>query len=136
MIDYLKCLQEFYKEIHLKTGFWQADINQKFIPNNQTAQLRAKLHDEEVCEVEDILYGRDDDCSEAHLLKEICDLLYVAFGTAAIYGFPIEEAFARVHANNMAKLKTGNLNDLGKFVKAKDHPKVHLEDLVTAIGKD
>jgi hypothetical protein len=54
----------------------------------------------------------------------------VIFGTAAIYGLYIEEAFARVHENNMLKLTTGNLNDLGKFVKAKDHPKVYLGDLV------
>jgi predicted HAD superfamily Cof-like phosphohydrolase len=129
-MNYIAKLEEFHKAVFKKTGYWQADIGQEFIPNNQTAQLRAKLHDEEICEVEDILYGRDDDCSKAHLLKELCDSLYVIFGTAAIYGLYIEEAFARVHENNMLKLTTGNLNDLGKFVKAKDHPKVYLGDLV------
>lgn len=129
-MDYIAKLEEFHREIFKKTGYWQADIGQEFIPNNDTAQLRAHLHDEEVCEVEDVLYGRDDDCSKAHLLKELCDVLYVVFGTAAIYGLPVEEAFERVHTNNMLKLTTGNLNDLGKFVKAKDHPKVYLDDLV------
>lgn len=128
-MDYIKALQTFHHEIFRRTGFWQADTGQKFIPNNDTAQLRARLHDEEVCEIEDVLYGRDEDCSKAHLLKELCDGLYVLFGTAAIYNLPIEEAFARVHANNLAKLTTGNLNDLGKFVKHPNHPKVDLRDL-------
>ncbi len=130
MMDYIAKLEEFHKEIFKKTGYWQADIGQEFIPNNQTAQLRAHLHDEEICEVEDILYGRDDDCSKAHLLKELCDSLYVLFGTAAIYGLPIEEAFARVHDNNLKKLETGKLNDMKKFVKHPDHPKVDLSDLI------
>ena len=129
-MNYIKALEEFHTEIYKKTGFWQTDINQEFIPNNQTAQLRAKLHDEEVCEVEDVLYGRDDDCSKAHLLKELCDALYVIFGTAAIYGLPIEEAFARVHKNNLEKLQYGEIDKIsGKFLKPKNHPDVNLNDL-------
>jgi predicted HAD superfamily Cof-like phosphohydrolase len=129
-MNYISKLEEFHKAIFTKTGYWQADIGQEFIPNNDTAQLRAKLHDEEICEVEDILYGRDDDCSKAHLLKELCDSLYVIFGTAAIYGLPIEEAFKRVHQNNLEKLQNGEIDKIsGKFLKPKDHPDVDFNDL-------
>ena len=73
-------------------------------------------------------YGADAE----HILKEVCDLLYVTLGFASRYvEFDnLPEAFKRVHENNMLKISNGRLNDKGKLIKADDHPKVDLSDLV------
>lgn len=41
---------------------------------------------------------------QAELTKELCDLLYVVYGMAVTFDFPIESAFNRVHGSNMSKL--------------------------------
>ncbi len=128
-MNYLELLRKFQKAAFLKTGYWPADINQKFIPGNTTAMLRAFLHDEEVTELEEVLEDKCEDTSEEHLLKELCDVLYVVFGTIACYNLPVEEAFKRVHENNMLKLTNGTILTNGKWQKPKDHSKVELKDL-------
>ena len=67
-----------------------------------------------------------------HILKEVCDLLYVTIGFASRYvEFDnLPEAFKRVHENNMLKISNGTLNGNGKLIKTEDHPKVDLSDLV------
>src|SRR5690348_12156119 len=108
-MNYVEALREFQKAVFVKSGHWPADIGQTFIVNNETARLREFLHNEEAAELNDVLIGSDDDTSKAHLLKEICDLLYVVFGTAVCYFEPevIEESFKRVHENNMLKINNG-----------------------------
>lgn len=67
-------------------------------------------------------------------LKELTDLLYVIYGYANAKGWDIEEAFRRVHANNMGRMyqpdgKIKRRAD-GKIMKNPDYPKVTLGDLV------
>ena len=38
------------------------------------------------------------------LAKELADLLYVVYGTAAAFGLPIDEVYREVHESNMSKL--------------------------------
>ena len=131
MHNYVTALQEFHKAVFIKTGMWPADIGQTFVPDNETAKLRDYLHIEEVGELTDVLLGYDEDLSKAHLLKEICDSLYVLFGTAVVYFDPevIAEGFKRVHENNMEKITKGTIGENGKLLKPKDHKKVSLADL-------
>lgn len=54
------------------------------------------------------LPGSSDDRAEvsirlANCLDALCDLVYVALGTAHLMGLPFDEAWKRVHAANMAK---------------------------------
>ena len=115
-MDYIKKLEEFHKKVFLKTGCWSADTNQKFIPDNDTANLRAYLIREESGELEDVLTGSDSDCSKEHLLKELTDVLYVVFGTIVTYNLPIEEAFERTHLNNILKIETGEIMGQEDFI--------------------
>lgn len=73
----------------------------------------------------------DDPVSE---LKELADLLYVIYGYANAKGWDIEEAFRRVHANNMGRMyqPDGSIKrrEDGKIEKNKEYPKVNLEDLI------
>ena len=130
MREALEKVAAFQRAFFIKTGHWPSDTGQGFIPDNDTAQLRDRLHDEEISELSSILVGIDEDTSEAHLLKEICDVLVVVYGTAVTYFDPevVEEAFNRVHENNMMKIDTGTIVN-GKLVKIKNHPKVDLRDL-------
>lgn len=124
-MSYLSDLKEFQSTLFRRSGDYCHDINQKFLPNNPTANHRLYLHWEETCEVEQELRGG----IASALTKELCDALYVFFGTSVIYNLPIEEAFRRVHANNMTKIQTGIFGPTGKLLKAPDHPKVDLSDL-------
>lgn len=64
--------------------------------------LRARLHREEYEEVRQETGTLPID-AEA-LCKELCDLLYVVYGTATTFGFDLEGALAEVHRSNMSKL--------------------------------
>lgn len=44
-------------------------------------------------------------------LDALVDLIYVALGTAYLQGFPIEEAWRRVHEKNMQKVRTLRAED-------------------------
>lgn len=75
-------------------------------------------------EGEDVLNDNRED-----LAKELTDLLYVCYWTAAKIGIDINEAFRRVHASNMSKLGPD-----GKPVKREDGkvlkgPGYHAPDL-------
>lgn len=64
------------------------------------ADLRVKLISEELDELKDALAA--DDIVE--VADAITDLLYVVIGAGIVYGVPMTETFAEVHASNMTKL--------------------------------
>lgn len=67
----------------------------------------------------------------AHTLKEMCDVMYVIKGTAAAFGWDLEEAFDRVCKNNMTKVDPLNVHPVtGKILKPANYQQVILEDLV------
>lgn len=67
-------------------------------------------------------------------LKELADLLYVIYGYANARGWDVEEAFRRVHENNIGRMYqpdgTIKRREDGKIMKNPDYPKVALGDLV------
>jgi len=73
----------------------------------------------------------EDDLEE---LKELADLVYVAYGRAWAKGWDLDEALRRVHKNNMDRMKqpdgTIRRRADGKVIKNPDTPKVDLSDLV------
>ena len=102
-------------------------------------ELRLKLLREEFYELElevaDAIYLQKHHKREpgeehkAAILKEMCDLQYVLSGLAVSLDLPLEEAFNRVHANNMTKLG-GPVREDGKIMKPEGYKKVNLEDMV------
>lgn len=95
--------------------------------------LRQNLIAEEFTEVDDALedvMDSDTVVNRGALLKELCDLVYVAVGTAEALSMNFDVAFNRVHINNMLKLEGMEMREDGKVLKAKGHPAVDLEDLV------
>ena len=79
-------------------------------------------------EGEDVLNDNRED-----LAKELTDLLYVCYWTAAKIGIDVNEAFRRVHASNMSKLgpdgKPVKRGD-GKVLKGPNYRAPDLSDIV------
>lgn len=94
----LKQLTDFHKVFEVpfleKMGY----------PNIKVAQLRASLIQEEGRETIEELLTNEDNIDK--IAKELCDLLYVTFGTIISYGLQdkIEQCFDEVHKSNMSKL--------------------------------
>lgn len=91
--------------------------------------LHMALMEEELEELDDAVCLNE---GKAAMLKEACDLVYVVLGAVEHLGLShvFDAAFNRVHENNMRKIRTGSFNKSGKLVKAANHPKVDLSDLV------
>ena len=73
--------------------------------------LRMDLINEEFNEVQNEVWdlGRydfklKDNVDKQKLAKELADLLYVVYGTAATFGIDIDRVFDEVHKSNMSKL--------------------------------
>jgi NTP pyrophosphatase (non-canonical NTP hydrolase) len=125
----IEALKEFQSVLQQKTGVEEHLVGQNFIAGSDTASLRAKLVEEEAQELYDALQLED----TSQVLKECCDVLYVVYGVAAVYNLPLEEAFWRVHENNMLKLKSASIREDGKLMKPPGLPKVQLGDLVARL---
>lgn len=72
--------------------------------------------------------------SDENELKELADLVYVAFGYADALGWDLDEALRRVHANNMERCiwpdGSVRFREDGKVMKRPNHAEVNLSDLV------
>ena len=87
---------------------------------------------EEFLEAEEMLF-RDNPAIEAEALKELADLVYVAYQYAENMGWFLDEALDRVHKSNMSKLgDDGNpiYREDGKVLKGPNYTPPNLEDLV------
>mgnify|MGYP000270449061 CR=1 FL=1 len=76
-------------------------------------------------------YQRD---TKEEQLKELADLVYVAYGFANAKGWDLDEAVRRVHINNVGRCiqPDGSVQRRadGKILKNPDYPAVNLTDLV------
>lgn len=129
MEEYFYDLKEFQNTLYNRTN---DDLHREGQPIEigeftKLAELRGKLIVEEAGELEDALNNE----TPEQVLKELSDLLYVILGTMVVYSLPphiVRSAFEKVHANNMAKITFGTVNEAGKLIKPKDHPKVDLSE--------
>ena len=126
-----KKIKEFHKACGIDKGY---DL--------KTVALRLDLLLEEMMEtVEAAGFEHDEEkglsykhkVRPADLLKELCDVVYVAVGWAATHGWDFDEAFRRVHASNMSKVpKDGKVRrrEDGKILKPGTYMAPDLKDLV------
>lgn len=75
-------------------------------------ELRVKLLEEETAEFAHAWKKGD----RLEMIKELCDILYVAYGAAVSMGLDLEPFFDEVHASNMTKLG-GPVREDGKRLK-------------------
>ncbi len=74
-------------------------------------------------------------CAKTHenMMKELADVLFVSFGFAVSFGFPMDEIFKRVYESNMSKLGDDGkpiYRADGKITKSPNYRKPDLSDLV------
>lgn len=116
--------QEMVTEFH--TTFGQP-TDAKYEFEGDLDMLRSELVAEEFFEVSDA-------SEPEHLLKELADLVYVAYGYAVTFGWDLDEAVRRVHRSNMSKLdpETGEpiYREDGKVLKSSAYKEPDLQDLV------
>jgi predicted HAD superfamily Cof-like phosphohydrolase len=126
-------LARFHAALSLKTPDVPYDEDAIFNVISLREDLIREEHHEVMEALEDLMSSpipEDDKVARSHVLKELCDLVYVAVGTAEALDLDFDTAFTRVHNNNMLKLENTKLREDGKLLKPKDHPVVNLEDLV------
>ena len=116
--------QDMVTEFHKTFG---QPVGVKYDPYSNLDELRFKLVEEECEEVGEAV-------NSEHLLKELADLVYVAYGYAVTFGWDLDEAVRRVHISNMSKLDpvTGKpiYREDGKVIKSSAYKEPDLRDLV------
>lgn len=85
-------------------------------PDTDSLWLRPTLHDEEHAELIEALASGD----RAAIARELADVVYIAYGTAHVYGIDLDAAFFEVHRANMHKATAGIRRDDGKILKPLD----------------
>ena len=86
----------------------------------------------EFLEAEGLLF-RDNPTIESEALKELADLVYVAYQYAENMGWFLDEALDRVHLRNMSKLGEDGkpiYREDGKVLKGPNYAPPNLEDLI------
>ena len=86
----------------------------------------------EFLEAEGMLF-RKNDTIEAEALKELADLIYVAYQYAENMGWFLDEALDRVHQSNMSKLGEDGkpiYREDGKVLKGPNYKPPSLTDLI------
>lgn len=97
-----------------------ADFHKVF-GTEHTAELRMALIIEETDEV--VAELQQDPPNIPNLAKELADLMYVVYGTAAAYDIPLDDVFREVHKSNMSKLENGQpvFREDGKVLKGSNY---------------
>ena len=108
------------------------------IENNPTKPSRSYQKNliveefKEFLEAEGMLF-RDNPVFPAEALKELADLVYVAYQYATNMGWDLDEALNRVHLSNMSKLDDNGkpiYREDGKVLKGPNYKPPTLTDLV------
>lgn len=82
--------------------------------------------------------GFDPAIDLSKLSKELADLLYVVYGTAAAFGIPIDEVYQSVHVSNMSKLGPDGkpvYREDGKVLKGPNYQPPQIREIIDAHSK-
>lgn len=121
---------EMVKEFHDKFNL-EKDPTKPTWPDDKELELRWNLIEEEYSELDDEIWEDPKKRDMIRVAKELVDLLYVVYGTAAKLGIPIDACFAEVHRSNMSKLGKDGLPVLKHDGKVLKGPNFSPADLTT-----
>jgi predicted HAD superfamily Cof-like phosphohydrolase len=127
--------------IAFRQAFGQ-DIMEGFAPDGfireRLYNMQARLIEEEVQEFDEaatlLKYSPNDLSLQIEVLKELCDVVYVAYQFAAAFGLDLDTAMQRVYESNMSKLDDDGkpiYREDGKVLKGPNYKKPVLDDLIT-----
>ena len=118
------------------------EIKEGFAPDGfikeQLYNMQARLIEEEVKEFDEsaklLLWAPNDLNLQTEVLKELADLVFVAYQFAATFGLDLDTAMQRVFDSNMSKLGDDGkpiYREDGKVLKGPNYKKPLLDDLIT-----
>ena len=81
-------------------SFGQETLSRPTLPDNELADLRLDLIQEEVGELLTALEKKD----IVEIADALTDILYVTYGAGHAVGLDLDECFEEVHQSNMSKL--------------------------------
>jgi len=116
---------DMVQEFHDRFG---VDSDKDLESDPKLIELRLKLIAEEYREVCDAFVTG----TRYDIAKELCDLLYVTYGTLITFGMNPNRCFAEVHKSNMTKLdKDGKpvYHENGKVKKSDQYIEADLTDI-------
>jgi predicted HAD superfamily Cof-like phosphohydrolase len=91
--------------------------------NTKLKDLRIKLMTEEFNEY----IKAEEEGNLKHILKEIADIIYIAYGTSYCYNHDMNVIFDKVHKSNLSKVASNIKKDKnGKIIKNEDYKKAEL----------
>jgi len=91
-------VMDMVREFHETFGLPISD--EPRLPLWEHAEFRRRLLDEEFFEYEAASYG----FSLEKIANALADMVYDIYGTALVYGIPLDDVIAEVHRSNMTKL--------------------------------
>jgi predicted HAD superfamily Cof-like phosphohydrolase len=120
---------EKVKEFHKAFGLTIGET-----PMFRHSTLRRKLQCEEHNEYLDSEYAGD----FTNTIKELADILYIAYGTAATYGVDMDKVFDAVHQSNMSKLVDGKpvKREDGKVIKGSNYKAPDIKSIIEGATLD
>lgn len=122
MTDMFNSVVEFQK------AFGQLVSDKPEFPDSKTRILRMRLLSEEFVEYN----AAEHDNNFIEVADALADLIYIACGTAASYGIPLNAIFEEVHRSNMAKLVDGKplKREDGKIIKPEGWKPPDIEKII------
>ena len=110
-------------------AFGQQTLKKPTLPNNQLADLRLELINEEVAE----LYSALAEKNIVQIADALTDILYVVYGAGHAFGIDLDDCFREVHESNMSKLGADGkpvYRDDGKVLKGPNFFEPKLGELI------
>lgn len=113
-------VQEFHEKNHCA---WN---NEPTLTNKTICEHRITIMQSEVDELAEAIQKGDME----NITKELCDVLYVLFGTVGTLGLAnkLENAFDEIHRSNMSKEYSGTPNS--KAVKGKNYQQADIKSVL------
>jgi len=127
MADVFKKVTDFH------TAFNLPNNSIPELPSTEQRELRGKLLTEEFREYIDA--EADNDLVE--IADALADIIYIACGTANVYGIPLKKVFDEVHRSNMRKLQDGKplYREDGKVMKPEGWKPPNIKRIIDKAAK-
>ena len=124
-------MTNFNKVWQFMNAFGQETLMKPTLPDDDLAQLRLDLIQEEVDELQDALDAKD----IVEIADALTDILYVTYGAGHAFGIDLDTCFTEVQRSNMSKLgidgKPIYRHD-GKVLKGRNYSPPQLAKIIQA----
>jgi len=122
-------MTNFNKVWQFMHAFGQDTLMKPTLPNDDLAQLRLDLIQEEVDELQEALDAKD----IVEIADALTDILYVTYGAGHAFGIDLDTCFNEVQRSNMSKLGIDGkpiYREDGKVLKGRNYSPPQLAKII------